>query len=47
MRGQLNIEVEGKSLDVRYMLVDVDVDLDVTNPRDYPYLAYFSDPLSG
>jgi 3-(3-hydroxy-phenyl)propionate hydroxylase len=26
------------------MLVDVEVDLDVTNPRDYPYLAYFSDP---
>ena len=45
VRGQLNIAVEGKSLDVRYMLVDVDVDLDVTNPRDYPYLAYFSDPL--
>ncbi len=45
VRGQLNIDVEGKSLDVRYMLVDVDVDLDVTNPRDYPYLAYFSDPI--
>ena len=45
MRGQLDIEVEGKSLDVRYMLVDVDVDLDVANPRDYPYLAYFSDPV--
>lgn len=45
VRGQLNIEVEGKSLDVRYMLVDVDVDLDVANPRDYPYLAYFSDPV--
>jgi 3-(3-hydroxy-phenyl)propionate hydroxylase len=45
VRGQLNIEVEGKSLDVRYMLVDVDVDLDVSNPRDYPYLAYFSDPV--
>jgi 3-(3-hydroxy-phenyl)propionate hydroxylase len=44
VRGQLNIDVEGKSLDVRYMLVDVDVDLDVSNPRDYPYLAYFSDP---
>lgn len=45
VRGQLDIEVEGKSLDVRYMLVDVDVDLDVANPRDYPYLAYFSDPV--
>ena len=45
VRGQLDIEVEGKSLDIRYMLVDVDIDLDVTNPRDYPYLAYFSDPV--
>jgi 3-(3-hydroxy-phenyl)propionate hydroxylase len=45
VRGQLNIEVEGKSLDIRYMLVDIDVDLDVINPRDYPYLAYFSDPV--
>ena len=26
------------------MLVDVKVDLDVDDPRDYPYLAYFSDP---
>ena len=45
VRGQLDIAVEGKSLDIRYMLVDVDVDLDVANPRDYPYLAYFSDPV--
>jgi 3-(3-hydroxy-phenyl)propionate hydroxylase len=44
VRGQLGIEVEGESLDVRYMLVDVKVDLDSSNPRDYPYLAYFADP---
>lgn len=44
VRSLLDIPVEGKSLDVRYMLVDVKVDLDLANPRDYPYLAYFSDP---
>jgi 3-(3-hydroxy-phenyl)propionate hydroxylase len=44
VRSQLDIAVEGVSHDVRYMLVDLDVDLDVGNPRDYPYLAYFSDP---
>ena len=40
----VGIEVEGASLDVRYMLVDIKVDLDFSNPRDYPYLAYFADP---
>lgn len=44
VRTQLGIEVEGVSLDVRYMLVDILVDLDASNPRDYPYLAYFADP---
>jgi 3-(3-hydroxy-phenyl)propionate hydroxylase len=44
IRSKLNIEVEGQSLDVRNLLVDVRVDLDIENPRDYPYLAYFSDP---
>jgi 3-(3-hydroxy-phenyl)propionate hydroxylase len=44
VRSLLGIEVEGHSLDVRMLLVDVDVDLDVRNPRDYPYLAYFADP---
>jgi 3-(3-hydroxy-phenyl)propionate hydroxylase len=44
VRGQLDITVDGQSLDVRYMLVDLKLDLDVANPRDYPYLAYFSDP---
>jgi 3-(3-hydroxy-phenyl)propionate hydroxylase len=44
VRSLLDIEVEGESLDARMLLVDVDVDLDVRNPRDYPYLAYFADP---
>jgi 3-(3-hydroxy-phenyl)propionate hydroxylase len=44
VRTQLDIPVEGVSHDVRYMLVDLKVDLDVANARDYPYLAYFSDP---
>ena len=44
VRGQLGVEVEGESSDVRCLLVDVKVDLDVANPRDYPYLAYFADP---
>jgi 3-(3-hydroxy-phenyl)propionate hydroxylase len=44
VRSLLGIEVEGESLDARLSLVDVKVDLDVQNPRDYPYLAYFSDP---
>src|SRR5207249_10480806 len=34
----------GESPDERVLLVDVKVDLDVANPRDYPYLAYFADP---
>jgi 3-(3-hydroxy-phenyl)propionate hydroxylase len=44
IRSQLGVPVEGESSDVRYLLVDVKVDLDVANPRDYPYLAYFADP---
>jgi len=44
IRGQLGIPVEGESLNVLTILVDVKVDLDVQNPRDYPYLAYFADP---
>lgn len=44
VRRQLGITVEGKTLEERYMLVDLKVDLDVANPRDYPYLAYFGDP---
>src|SRR5262245_30961213 len=44
VRTQLDIPVEGVSHDIRYMLVDLKVDLDIANPRDYPYLAYFSDP---
>ncbi|WP_067179482.1 FAD-dependent monooxygenase [Microtetraspora niveoalba] len=44
VRERLGITVEGHTLEDRYMLVDLKVDLDVGNPRDYPYLAYFSDP---
>lgn len=44
IRGALGVRVEGKTLAERYMLVDLKVDLDVDNPRDYPYLAYFADP---
>src|SRR5262249_57946644 len=42
VRSQLGVAVEGESSDVRCLLVDVKVDLDVANPRDYPYLAYFA-----
>jgi 3-(3-hydroxy-phenyl)propionate hydroxylase len=44
VRAQLGVAVEGESSDIRCLLVDVKVDLDVANPRDYPYLAYFADP---
>jgi len=44
VRTELGVQVNGVSHDVRYMLVDIEVDLDIANPRDYPYLAYFSDP---
>ena len=44
VRSLLDIPVDGTSLDISYMLVDLEVDLDVANARDYPYLAYFSDP---
>ena len=43
IREQLGVEVEGHTLAERYMLVDLEVDLDTANPRDYPYLAYFAD----
>ncbi|MFP3915940.1 MAG: FAD-dependent monooxygenase, partial [Actinomycetota bacterium] len=44
VRKALEIGVEGTTFPERYMLVDVAVDLDVDNPRDYPYLAYFAHP---
>jgi 3-(3-hydroxy-phenyl)propionate hydroxylase len=44
VRESLGVEVEGHTLAERYMLVDIKADLDVANPRDYPYLAYFGDP---
>jgi 3-(3-hydroxy-phenyl)propionate hydroxylase len=43
VRDRLGVRVEGRSLPERFSLVDLKVDLDVENPRDYPYLAYFSD----
>ncbi|GAB3436864.1 hypothetical protein GCM10027517_07560 [Phycicoccus ginsengisoli] len=43
VREQLGVKVEGHTLAERYMLVDLNVDLDTGNPRDYPYLAYFAD----
>ena len=44
VRHQLGVKIAGESLEIRYMLIDLKIDLDVRNPRDYPYLAYFSDP---
>jgi 3-(3-hydroxy-phenyl)propionate hydroxylase len=44
VRERLGIPVAGESLPVKYSLIDLEIDLDVANPRDYPYLAYFSDP---
>lgn len=45
VRDRLDVSVEGRSLPERFSLVDLKVDLDIENPRDYPYLAYFSDAL--
>lgn len=44
VRTALGIEAEGYSLDEKYALVDLKLDLDIESPRDYPYLTYFSDP---
>ncbi|WP_432950154.1 FAD-dependent monooxygenase [Kribbella sp. CA-253562] len=43
IRDALGVKVVGETLPERYMLIDVAVDLDVDNARDYPYLAYFAD----
>ena len=43
VRDRLGVTVEGRSLPERYSLVDLKIDLDVENFRNYPYLAYFSD----
>ena len=43
VRERLGVEVTGHTLEQRYTLVDLVCDLDVGNPRDYPYLAYFGD----
>jgi 3-(3-hydroxy-phenyl)propionate hydroxylase len=44
VRERLGIPVEGESLPVKFSLIDLAMDLDTASPRDYPYLAYFSDP---
>lgn len=44
VRELMGVQVEGHSLPVKYSLVDLEADLDVGNPRDYPYLSYFADP---
>jgi len=44
VRDKLGVVVKGQSFPERYSLVDIKVDLDVENPRDFPYLAYFGDP---
>lgn len=43
IREKLGITVEGKTLSERYMLIDLQADLDIESPRDYPYLSYFGD----
>jgi len=43
VRELLGFDVEGTSIAGSMALVDLIVDLDVANPRDYPYLSYFSD----
>ena len=45
VRDLLGFTVEGESMPERYALVDLELDLDVADRRDYPYLAYFSDPV--
>lgn len=42
-RRLLGIEVAGITVPERYMLVDMKMDLDVANSRDFPYLSYFGD----
>lgn len=44
IRKEIGAAVDGTTFEEKYMLVDVAVDLDVDNPRDYPYLSYFADP---
>ncbi len=44
VRERLGVGMGGHTLEQRYVLVDLVCDLDVANPRDYPYLAYFGDP---
>ena len=43
VRERLGVAVKGRDFPERYSLVDIKVDLDVENPRDFPYIAYFGD----
>lgn len=43
VRDLLGVSVDGKTLEERYMLIDLEADLDIASPRDYPYLSYFGD----
>lgn len=43
VRELLGARVDGKTLEERYMLIDLEADLDIASPRDYPYLSYFGD----
>lgn len=43
IRDLLGARVDGTTLEERYMLIDLEADLDVASPRDYPYLSYFGD----
>lgn len=43
VRELLGVTVDGKTLEERYMLIDLEADLDIASPRDYPYLSYFGD----
>lgn len=44
IRKVMGAKVSGYTLEQRYALVDLAVDLDIRHSRDYPYLAYFGDP---
>jgi len=43
IRELMGVSVVGTTLEERYMLIDLEADLDIASPRDYPYLSYFGD----
>jgi len=43
IRELMGVHVAGTTLEERYMLIDLEADLDIASPRDYPYLSYFGD----